>query len=123
MNPITENSTDAEIDAAIEASKDAPTPRGANRATYDPAFDTIIVGFAEGTELRIPRRLLYELDKVTNAFDLSTIELEGLGTVLWWPRLEVGHAVSDLERGLYGPPAWLRSLGIVDARIAPPEAA
>ena len=103
--------TDAEIDAAIERGKSAPDLRKVKSARYDAQADMLELCFPEGTELFIPRRLLEELSGATPE-DLTTIDFSGSGTVLWWPRLEVGHAVSDLEAGWYGSPSWCEHMGL-----------
>jgi uncharacterized protein DUF2442 len=101
--------TDAEIDAAIaKAALHASHP--AVGATYDPASDAIAIQFADGVELRVPRRLVQGLQHATPK-QLGQIEIEGPGTGLVWPALSVAHYVPGLVAGLFGTREWMAAIG------------
>jgi hypothetical protein len=101
--------TDAEIDAAI--AKTAPHPfHEAVGAAYDRAGDAIAIRFADGVELRLPRRLVQGLQHATAA-QLRQIEIEGPGTGLVWPALGIAHYIPGLVAGVFGTRLWMAEIG------------
>jgi hypothetical protein len=101
--------TDAEIDAAIAKAALHPS-HPAVAAAYDPASDAIAIQFADGVELRVPRRLVQGLQHATPK-QLGQIEIEGPGTGLVWPTLNVAHYVPGLVAGLFGTREWMAAIG------------
>ena len=101
--------TDAEIDAAIVRGRVASVPAVA-AAAYDAGRDEVALHFENGTRLQIPRALLEGLAGAAPAA-LAEIEILGPGTGLYWPRLDVAHAVSGLLDGIFGTRKWMRELG------------
>jgi len=101
--------TDAEIDAAM-AKAALHSPHQAIAATYKPADDVIEIQFADGIELRLPRRLVQGLQHATPE-QLRRIEIEGHGTGLVWPALGVAHYVPGLVAGLFGTRRWMAAIG------------
>jgi hypothetical protein len=101
--------TDAEIDAAIAKAALHPFPEAVS-ASYDRASDAIAIRFADGVELRLPRRLVQGLQHATPE-QIRRIEVEGLGTGLVWPALGVAHYVPGLVAGVFGTRQWLAAIG------------
>jgi hypothetical protein len=101
--------TDAEIDAAIAKAALHRFPE-AVAASYDAARDAIAIRFADGVELRLPRRLLQGLQEATSE-QLGRIEIEGPGTGLVWPALGVAHYVPGLVAGVFGTRQWMAEIG------------
>lgn len=101
--------TDAEIDAAIAKAAVRPFPE-AVAASYDPAGDAIVIRFADGVELRLPRRLVQGLQRATPE-QLGRIVVEGPGTGLVWPALGVAHYVPGLVTGVFGTRQWMVEIG------------
>ena len=101
--------TDADIDAAIARAALEP-PHQAVAATYDAGDDLITIRFADGVELRVPRRLVQGLQHATPE-QLRRIEIEGPGTGVIWPALGVAHYVPGLVAGLFGTRRWMAEIG------------
>jgi hypothetical protein len=101
--------TDAEIDAAIAMAALHPFPE-AVAASYDRASDAIAIRFADGVELRLPRRLVQGLQHATPE-QVRRIEVEGPGTGLVWPALGVAHYVPGLVAGVFGTRQWMAEIG------------
>ncbi|MBD5633834.1 MAG: DUF2442 domain-containing protein [Candidatus Eremiobacteraeota bacterium] len=102
-------STDAEIDAAIARGKAAPGLT-AIEASYDRTFDKVRISFDDGMEVSFPRLKLQGLE-IENLEQLEKIEIEGAGTSLYWPRIDVGHYIPGLLQGVFGSRAWMAKIG------------
>lgn len=101
--------TDEQIDAAIAQSKVGPSHRAVN-AFYDPQDDKIAIQLADEVEVRLPRKRLPGLENAS-ADDLSKIEIEGPGTGLVWPTLDVAHYIPGLLQGIFGTRKYMQELG------------
>lgn len=101
--------TDEQIDAAIAQSKVGPSHRAVH-AFYDPADDKIAIQLADEVEVRLPRKRLQGLENASIA-DVSKIEIEGPGTGLVWPNLDVAHYVPGLLQGVFGTRKYMQELG------------
>ena len=101
--------TDAEIDAAILAGRADAHPT-AVEARYRRAGDLVIITFEDGIAVHIPRHLLQGLEDATPA-QLSTVTIEGPGTGLVWPTLDVAHYIPDVVAGIFGTRRWMAQLG------------
>lgn len=101
--------TDEEIAAAIAQSKVGPSHRAVN-ASYDPKDDKIVIQLADEVEVRLPRKRLQGLENASKA-DVSQIEIEGPGTGLLWPRLDVDHYVPGLLQGIFGTRQYMQEIG------------
>lgn len=102
--------TDAEIDAALEAARQTEKfDRRVVRASYSENTDSVVLVLENGVTHSIPRRLLQGLSEA-KAEDLKEIELLGRGTGLYWPALDVAHLVSGLLAGIYGSAKWMERL-------------
>src|SRR2546430_17628439 len=86
--------TEADIDAAIARAALEP-PHQAVAPTYDAGDDLITIRFADGAELRVPRRLVQRLQHATPV-QLRRIEIEGSGTAGVCPALGVATWVPAL---------------------------
>lgn len=107
--PATVITTDAEIDAALARGRLVPSHRVVE-ATYDARTDEIRLRFDVGTRLDIPRKLLQGLGDAKPA-QLRSIEIQGPGTGLYWPQLDVGHDVRGLIEGVFGTRKYMQRLG------------
>ena len=103
--------TDAEIDAAIAQAnvREAYRPHVVS-AQYRAAGDAVVLTLATGVEVAIPRHLLQGLQDATPT-ELAKIEVEGPGTGLHWPALDVDHYVPGLLEGVFGTRRWMADLG------------
>lgn len=101
--------TDEDIDAAIAAGRSSVFP-AAIQATYAKSKDVVIILFEDGIVVHIPRKLLQGLEHAKPA-QLSTIVIEGPGTGIVWPSLDVAHYIPDLITGIFGTRKWMTELG------------
>lgn len=99
--------TDAEIDAAIAAGKiyEQYRPRAVS-ATYLAQDDTIVVGFATGVTIVIPRKLMQGLENASPSV-IAQVKVEDLGSALYWKSLDVGHYIPTLLEGVFGSRRWM----------------
>ena len=88
-------------------------------ARYSKTSQRIIVELASGATLMIPVNLIQGLQNAT-AKDLATIEILGVGSGLYWPRLEVDISVAGLLQGLFGSQSWMSELGKAGGRVSSP---
>jgi hypothetical protein len=103
--------TDVEIDAAIARAKVQEDYRPqVTSARYRATGDAVVLRLATGVEVAIPRSLLQGLQDATPK-ELGTIEIEGPGTGLHWPALDVDHYVPALLAGVFGTRHWMAELG------------
>lgn len=101
--------TDAEIDAAIAAGQAHAYPAAVG-ARYHRAGDSVVITFEDGIIVHIPRQLLQGLDAATPT-QLAKVTIEGPGTGLVWPALDVAHYIPDLVAGVFGTQRWMAQLG------------
>ena len=88
-------------------------------ARYSKTSQRIIVELASGATLMIPANLIQGLQNAA-AKDLSIIEILGVGSGLYWPRLEVDISVAGLLQGLFGSQNWMSELGKAGGRVSSP---
>jgi hypothetical protein len=115
--------TDAEIDAAIVRAnvQDDYRPQVV-RARYRPEGDAIVLTLATGVEVAIPRRLLQGLEHATST-QLSRIDIEGPGSGLHWPLLNVDHYVPAILAGVFGTRRWMSEIGKKGGHVRSPAKA
>lgn len=81
--------TEADIDRAMERSKQFDRVPRAFSAKYDEGVDALVLQLSNGRRFMVPREELKGLERATVA-QLSEIEIHaGLG--LAWPQLDVDH--------------------------------
>jgi len=89
--------TDAEIDAALEAARNAPPEVTILEAAYrgEPGLEFLMLKLSDGRRLLIPRE---ELDELKNATPEQATELFIVpsGTGVWWPQLDDGIYLPNL---------------------------
>ena len=88
-------------------------------ARYSKTSQRIIVNLASGATLMIPAYLIQGLQHAS-AKDLATIEILGVGSGLYWPRLGVDISVAGLLQGLFGSQSWMSELGKAGGRVSSP---
>ena len=103
--------TDTEIDAAIAQARAQENDRPrALEAHYEASNDKIVIRLASGVDVAIPRTSLQGLENATGA-QVAEIELEGAGSGLHWPSLDVDHYIPGLLAGVFGTKRWMSELG------------
>lgn len=101
--------TDDEIDEAIQRAA-LRSHREVVAAAYRQKKDEIVIRFGDGVQLTVPRRLVEGLQHATAA-QLRRITIEGPGTGLVWPALDVAHYVPGLIAGIFGTREWMAEIG------------
>jgi len=94
--PLTNENLEAEVDAAMEAARNAPELPTIIEASYhpEPGLEFLKLRLSDGRRLLIPREELGELKNATaeQARDVSIIFS---GTALYWPQLDDGLQLED----------------------------
>lgn len=103
--------TDAEIDAALEAAKNAPEEPRIVEATYhsEPELDLFVLKISDGRRLVLPREDLQAL-KGSTPEQAARLVVGRYGTDLWWPDLDEGHYLPNLLEHRYGNERWMAAL-------------
>lgn len=101
--------TDDGIDEAIQRAA-RRSHREVVAAVYHQKNDEIVIRFADGVQLTVPRRLVEGLQHATAA-QLRQITIEGPGSGLVWPALDVAHYVPGLIAGVFGTREWMAEIG------------
>ena len=101
--------TDAEIAAAVSAGR-LEKGHVVSAAFYSEEDDKIVICLSDGIEVAFPRTVLQGLEAATSQ-QLCKIEIEGPGTGLFWPDLEVAHYVPGLLDGVFGTKQWMATNG------------
>ena len=102
--------TDAEIDAALEAAKELEgEPRVVAAEYLGGRADVIVLRLSTGGRLAIPREYLQGLEQATEA-QLAEIQLWGGGISVSWPQLDVDHYLPNLLERRYGDARWMAAL-------------
>jgi general stress protein YciG len=97
--------TDKEIERAIaQAQALEPFRLRALAARYRPDDDVIVVDVA------IPRKALEGLENATPD-QLAKVQIEGPGTDLHWPDLDVDHYIPGIFEGVFGTRRWMSEIG------------
>lgn len=106
-----------QIDAMLDRDWEAANNRGqqtlagplAASADYDAPAGEIVIHLNNGDSLRIQTALLQGLGSASPV-ELADIHLSGRGTGLHFPRMDADFYIPALVDGIYGTPAWMRSL-------------
>ncbi len=101
--------TDEGIDEAIQRAA-LRSHREVVAAAYRQKKDEIVIRFGDGVQLTVPRRLVEGLQHATAA-QLRRITIEGPGSGLVWPALDVAHYVPGLIAGIFGTREWMAVIG------------
>lgn len=101
--------TDVEIAVAVSASR-LERSHVVIAASYDRKNDKVAVSLSDGIDVAFPRKSLQGLETATSE-QLSKIEIEGPGTGLFWPDLDVAHYVPGLLNGILGTKQWMTENG------------
>jgi Protein of unknown function (DUF2442) len=95
--------TDEEIDAAIERAKEFDSFPRIVDAVYrpEPGLEFLMLKLTDGRRLLIPREELGELKNATpeQAIDLFVVPT---GTAVWWPQLDDGLYLPDFLEHRWG---------------------
>jgi hypothetical protein len=97
------DTTDEEIDAAIERAKGLADEPLIAEAVYraEPGLEFLMLRLTDGRRLLIPREELGELKNATpeQASDLFVVPT---GSAVWWPRLDDGLYLPDFLEHRWG---------------------
>jgi hypothetical protein len=95
--------TDEEIDAALEAARNAPAEVTIREAAYrpEPGLEFLMLRLSDGRRLLIPKE---ELGELKNATPEQGVDLKiGLhGVDVWWPQLDDGLYLPDFLEYRWG---------------------
>ncbi len=102
---------DAEIDAAIAQATlyDEYRPKAVS-AMYRAKGDVVVIEFATGVELAIPRMIMQGLENASPE-QLADVTIVGAQSGLHWASLDVDHYVPSLIEGVFGNRRWMSALG------------
>ncbi len=100
---------EAQIDAALEAARNAPPSHAATNVEYLVEVRILIVHLNNGQRLLLPVEDVQELADATDE-QLSEIELLGPGTGIHFPRFDGNLYVPYLVEGSRGNDRWEREL-------------
>jgi hypothetical protein len=70
------------------------------KAYYDASDDKVVIRLASGVDVAIPRTHLQGFENATRT-QTAEIQLEGAGSGLHWPSLDVDHYIPGLLAGSY----------------------
>ena len=102
--------TDAEIDAALEAAKELEgEPRVMSAEYLGGRADLIVLRLSTGGRLAIPREYMQGLEHATEE-QLAEIQLWGGGISVSWTQLDVDHYLPNLLERRYGDARWMEAL-------------
>jgi Protein of unknown function (DUF2442) len=102
--------TDAELEAAIDAAKLHDNEPRARTVEHIPDLNLLIVGLSNGRRLVLPIEDLQGLGKATPK-QIQNYELLGRGTGISFPDIDVDLYVHALIEGVYGNRRWMAQLG------------
>ena len=100
---------EAQIDAALEAARNAPPLTAAAKVEYLPGVRILIVHLKSGQRIPLPVEDLQELAHATDE-QLSELELLGPGTGIHFPKFDGNLYVPYLVQGSRGSDRWNREL-------------
>lgn len=100
--------TDAEFAAAEARGQELlETEPRARSAQYDRQSGRVTVELVNGCTYLFPTHLVQDLSDA-NPEDLASVEVDGLGFNLHWPKLDVDLYVPALVAGLFGTRDWMK---------------
>lgn len=102
-----EHLTEAEFKAAEARGKEMlETEPRAVSAGYDSKTGRVTVDLVNGCTYMFPAHLVQDLAEASPA-DLATIEVDGVGFNLHWPKLDADLYVPALIAGVFGTRNWM----------------
>lgn len=105
--------TDEEIDAALERARNEPEGPSIVEATYQRDLELFILKLSDGRRLVLPRENLQWVADATpeQAADFNLGPPGGpMGTRIWWPQLDEGLSLEGLLEGLTGNEKWMAKI-------------
>jgi len=82
----------------------------ADSATYFDQAQKVAIHLTNGVEIWFPITRLEGLEDATPE-QLADVTVDGLGTGLTWPQLDVAHDIPSLIEGLFGTRRYFQELG------------
>jgi general stress protein YciG len=82
----------------------------ADSATYLPQTNQVGIHLTNDVEIRFPITKLEGLENATPE-QLADVRIEGTGTGLTWPQLDVAHDIPSLVDGLFGTRRYFQEIG------------
>jgi len=101
--------TDEEIDAALERSKHEPKEPAIVAAAYHRDLDVIEIKVSDGRRLVFPRENLQAL-KGSTPEQAADFNISASGSRIWWPQLDEGHRLENMLEGRTGNDKWMARL-------------
>jgi len=103
--------TDEEIDAALERAKQEPEEVRIVDVTYrpEPGLDLFVFTLSDGRRLVFPRENLQAL-KDSTPEQAADFKVSLHGTSIWWPQLDEGHYLPNMLEGRTGNDKWMAKL-------------
>jgi len=101
--------TDEEIDAALERAKHAPVRPGIVEATYERGLDLFVLKISDGRRLVLPRENLQAVANATPE-QAADFELGPRGSYIRWPQVDEGHRLENMLEGRTGNEKWMAKI-------------
>ncbi len=105
--------TDEEIDAALERARNEADPPHIVEAVYQRDLELFILKLSDGRRLVLPRENLQGVADATQAQAADfNIQAPGgpSGTRIWWPQLDDGMSLEGLLEGRTGNETWMAKI-------------
>jgi hypothetical protein len=105
--------TDEEIEAALERARNEPAPPSILEAQYQRDLELFILKISDGRRLVLPRE---NLQWVAGATQEQAAEFNlgppggPMGSRIWWPQLDEGHPLDALLEGRTGSEKWMAKI-------------
>lgn len=102
--------TAAEMAAARKRGEEQPLIVGVR---FIRSSRKVEVSYAHGVTITVPVALLQDfnmLERDPTLAELADVQVDGGGTSIYWPRLDIGLWEPGLLQGLLGTKAWMREL-------------
>lgn len=103
--------TDAEIEAAIEAAQTEPEGTRIVNIEYhsESNLDLFVFTLSNGHRLSFPRENLQPVAQATTE-QAANVIIDGLGYGIWWPQVDAGLTLDGLLEGRTGNAKWMHRL-------------
>ena len=101
--------TEEDIDAALERAKHEPDPPSILEATYERGLDIFVLKISDGRRLVLPRENLQAVANATPE-QAADFNLGPNGSRIWWPQVDEGHRLENMLDGRTGNEKWMAKI-------------